>query len=428
MPTRFPPWRYPHLFALWQQWLAHGQNHQLDRWLEQQFRQHKQFGKKDRQAYRDAFFIAMRYQQLAHALEYSYQHQAPDWATWDQHWQATTNNNDAALWYWLLLRAGIDCNAPTELADGAKRLAHFTQHAQAWPKAPLLSPHYLLWQGMRPQWSALLAQRQHASNWSDNQLHSFITTLNTAAPICLRPQRGDTAQLAATLAREGIDTSPAHYGLIARSPLNIQRSPSYSRGEFELQDTASQALAATVTAASCDTIWDVCAGGGGKSLAFASNAPAAAIVATDIRSNALKQLQQRAKRGGFNNINAVVHDACQPLPTALQPPQGFDWVFIDAPCSAAGTWRRAADARWRLAAIDELLTLQATILRTAAPRVRVHGHLIYATCSWRHDENEAQVAAFLAAQPQFKLIVQACVGSPMMDADTMFYAKLQRVQ
>ena len=110
------------------------------------------------------------------------------------------------------------------------------------------------------------------------------------------------------------------------------------------------------------------------------------------------------------------------------PANGFDWVFIDAPCSAAGTWRRAADARWRMNDIGELISLQQAILSNAAKHLRIGGQLIYATCSWLSEENEAQVTTFLAQNPPFTLLEQQCVGSPTINADTMFFAKLQRTK
>ncbi|HQS10962.1 MAG TPA: hypothetical protein PLK13_19235 [Xanthobacteraceae bacterium] len=79
---------------------------------------------------------------------------------------------------------------------------------------------------------------------------------------------------------------------------------------------------------------------------------------------------------------------------------------MDAPCSGTGTWRRNPDARWRALGpgLDNLLPLQAEILASAARLVKPGGRLVYATCSLLAEENEEQVAAFLAAHPAFHVV------------------------
>jgi 16S rRNA (cytosine967-C5)-methyltransferase len=85
---------------------------------------------------------------------------------------------------------------------------------------------------------------------------------------------------------------------------------------------------------------------------------------------------------------------------------GFERVLIDAPCTGSGTWRRNPDQRWRLGA-DALAALaaeQQTILDSAARLVKPGGRLVYATCSFFREENEAQVEGFVAGNPSFALL------------------------
>ncbi len=84
----------------------------------------------------------------------------------------------------------------------------------------------------------------------------------------------------------------------------------------------------------------------------------------------------------------------------------FDRVLVDAPCSGSGTWRRNPDAKWRLSeqGLLELVALQGKILEQASELVKPGGRLVYATCSLLPEENERQVAAFLAAHPDFAVL------------------------
>ena len=82
-----------------------------------------------------------------------------------------------------------------------------------------------------------------------------------------------------------------------------------------------------------------------------------------------------------------------------------DFVLIDVPCTGTGTLRRHPDGRWRLKPSDlaVLGALQRTIFRAAAEVVRPGGLLVYSTCSLEPEENDAQLEAFLAENPGWRL-------------------------
>jgi 16S rRNA (cytosine967-C5)-methyltransferase len=78
-------------------------------------------------------------------------------------------------------------------------------------------------------------------------------------------------------------------------------------------------------------------------------------------------------------------------------------VFVDAPCSGSGTWRRRPEDAWRLTPeeVERLHALQVRILSQASQLVKPGGRLVYVTCSMLSRENEASIAAFEAAHPGF---------------------------
>jgi len=129
------------------------------------------------------------------------------------------------------------------------------------------------------------------------------------------------------------------------------------------------------------------------------------IIACDVLEGRLKKAVLRFRRAGAFNIET------RPITGVTDPwikrhKQSFDRVFVDAPCSGAGTWRRNPDSRWRRLGPDlaELVELQKEILASAARLVRPGGRLLYATCSLLPVENREQVATFLETHPDFQLV------------------------
>ena len=164
-------------------------------------------------------------------------------------------------------------------------------------------------------------------------------------------------------------------------------------------------------------VLDFCAGGGGKSLAMAARTPGR-YVAHDAAPARMRDLPVRARRAG---ARIEIRDSAQ-LATGE-----FDLVLIDVPCSGSGTWRRAPEAKWTLGPgrLAELVGLQARIFDTAARHVAPGGSLAYMTCSLLGAENRAQVAAFLARTPGWRL-VEKRLYSPLDDSDGFFNALLMR--
>ncbi len=103
-------------------------------------------------------------------------------------------------------------------------------------------------------------------------------------------------------------------------------------------------------------------------------------------------------------------------------------MVLDVPCTGTGTLGRHPDARWRLGpgAMDEMIRLQREILDAGARLVPPGGLLVYSTCTLEPEENEEQVAAFLATHPAFGMEPTGAVSGEYMDAEGRLVVLPQR--
>ncbi|HUF88126.1 MAG TPA: RsmB/NOP family class I SAM-dependent RNA methyltransferase [Thermohalobaculum sp.] len=238
--------------------------------------------------------------------------------------------------------------------------------------------------------------------------------------------RADREAAIAALAGEGIGAEPGPLAPACLRVLSGARHVAQSRalreGLVEVQDAASQAAADYARARPGETVLDYCAGAGGKTLALAAAMRGAGRMhAHDIAPQRLEHLVERARRAG---VEVRLHGADE-----LQPLAGrCDLVFVDAPCSGSGTWRRQPDAKWRLSpqTLAAHTQSQDAILAAAAAAVRPGGRLVYATCSMLALENEHRMRRFLAAHPAFRPGRQPLRLTPIDGGDGFFACELVR--
>ncbi|PZO78889.1 MAG: MFS transporter, partial [Mesorhizobium amorphae] len=180
---------------------------------------------------------------------------------------------------------------------------------------------------------------------------------------------------------------------------NVQAEPAFNQGFFEIQDEGSQLAATLAGAAPGETVLDLCAGAGGKTLALAAAMQnTGAITAFDAEKPRLAPIFERLRRSDVRNVEVVAR-----LSELDHLANAADLVLVDAPCTGSGTWRRRPDAKWRLSdrQLDARTAEQSAILDQAARYVRPGGRLAYITCSVFRAENGAQVEGFLARNPGF---------------------------
>ncbi len=245
----------------------------------------------------------------------------------------------------------------------------------------------------------------------EEQVLALGRSLQQPAPMDLRvntllARRDEVVQ---RLAADGIDAEPTPWspvGVRLDDKPAINRHPLYLEGKVEVQDEGSQLLGFLTGPRRGEMVVDFCAGAGGKALLMGALMQShGRLYAFDVSDRRLAGLKPRLKRSGLSNVHPQRIDSENDAKVKRLAGK-IDRVLVDAPCSGLGTLRRNPDFKIRQTpqTVAELAVKQSRILQGAARLVKPGGRLVYATCSFLPEENEAIVEEFLARQKEFHLL------------------------
>ncbi len=231
---------------------------------------------------------------------------------------------------------------------------------------------------------------------------------NDVPPLVVRANRTRTSRerLLVELRARFPDAAPCRFapdGIVLGRRGDPGRDPAFREGRFTVQDEGSQLVVELLDPRPGELVLDACAAPGGKASAIAERlGELGRVVALDRSRRRIGLVARDARRLGLACVAAVAADATRPLPIAPVP--AFHRLLVDAPCSGLGTLRRNPDLRWRLRPEDprSLGATQLRLLDRAAGVLGPGGVLVYSTCTFLEEENEAVVSAFLAEHPGFR--------------------------
>ncbi|MBD3893794.1 RsmB/NOP family class I SAM-dependent RNA methyltransferase [Hydrogenophaga sp.] len=292
-------------------------------------------------------------------------------------------------------------------------------HCDAVSDADVLAPH----RHNLPQWLEA-ALREQVGDAFD----ALAASLLLPAPLDLRVNslKKKRDAVLAELRQAGLTCEPTPYsplGIRLQGKPALHKLPAFVQGEVEVQDEGSQLLALLLDAKRGEMVVDFCAGAGGKTLAIgAAMRNSGRLYAFDTSAHRLDALKPRLARSGLSNVHpvAIAHERDERIKRLAGK---IDRVLVDAPCSGLGTLRRNPDLKWRQtpSTVATQVQVQAAILHSAARLLKPGGRLVYATCSLLREENEQQVLAFGAAQPDFEAlsVSELLAAASVLQADTL---------
>ncbi len=199
----------------------------------------------------------------------------------------------------------------------------------------------------------------------------------------------------------------------------------FENGLLYVQDTASMLAVELAAPRPGDTVIDVCAAPGGKSVYAARMIGAEGHVeARDLTDYKVEMIEDNIDRCQLSNMTAKVWDA-RVFDEAAE--EKADVIIADLPCSGLGVIGTKTDIKYNASEekIAELAALQQEILDVVCRYVRPEGTLLYSTCTMTKEENEDNVQKFLESHEGFEL-EQMRQYFPYEGCDGFFMAKMRR--
>lgn len=184
--------------------------------------------------------------------------------------------------------------------------------------------------------------------------------------------------------------------------VKLGRHPLHHAGAFYMQEPSAMFTVNSIKFKGDECVLDMCAAPGGKSIQIANKIPNGVLVSNEINKQRCQILYSNIERMGLNNV-IITNESTSNIANAYQ--DCFDVCLVDAPCSGEGMFRRGEEVVnvWNENLGEMNSARQLNILLDADKTLKQNGYLIYSTCTYNYDENEAVILKFLN-QKNYKLI------------------------
>lgn len=207
----------------------------------------------------------------------------------------------------------------------------------------------------------------------------------------------------------------------------IRSIPGYRQGLFFIQDESSMCAIKAAGIKPYQTVVDVCAAPGGKTLNAACYMEGKGkIYARDISGEKLNLIEENVGRLGIGDMVSIEKWDAKTIDEKLV--EKADVVIADLPCSGLGIMGRKNDIKYRIKQeqLSELARLQREMLSSVKQYVKKGGVLLYSTCTINPQENKENTKWFLESDSEFKLCAERQMLQGVDQCDGFYYAVLQR--
>ncbi|MDD9265646.1 RsmB/NOP family class I SAM-dependent RNA methyltransferase [Paenibacillus sp. GCM10023248] len=239
-----------------------------------------------------------------------------------------------------------------------------------------------------------------------DEFEQFLDSYDEERSFGLRVNTGKIAK------RDFLDKSPfvlepvpwASEGYYYEAGERPGKHPYYHAGLYYIQEPSAMAPVELLQVRPGDKVLDLCAAPGGKSTQIAAKLQGEGVlVVNDNHSDRVKALVKNLELFGVRNA-VVLNERPERMISAFSG--YFDKILIDAPCSGEGMFRKEEEMMqgWERHTVQEFAAMQRELLGQAAQMLAPGGTIVYSTCTFSPEENEAQIAEFLDKHPAFDVV------------------------
>lgn len=184
---------------------------------------------------------------------------------------------------------------------------------------------------------------------------------------------------------------------------NPGRHPYYHAGLYYIQEPSAMLPGAVMDAQPGECVLDLCAAPGGKTVQMAAAMKGQGLlVANDISADRVKALVKNIELCGIRNA-VVTNETPEKLAGNFKG--FFDRILVDAPCSGEGMFRKDEDAArsWENFKCEKCAGMQRDILDHVDKMLKPGGYMVYSTCTFSPEEDEAMIAEFMDKQGNYEI-------------------------
>lgn len=254
---------------------------------------------------------------------------------------------------------------------------------------------------------------------------AYLPWFQAQIPLFIVPYQGKEAILKRELEKRGIAFTQAAHALCLENGQDI--SEMVENGLCRVQDFASaKSVLNLPNKESVQTIWDACAGAGGKTLMLREEFPDASITASDKRASILENLKIRFQKAQLKPVHTFTYNLENDREN-MTPKTSYDLVVADVPCSGSGTWRHNPEQAvfFDIASLSQITERQKKIVRNAIEHISPRGVFVYITCSVFKQENQ-DVVQWIVNNLQLTLLKSEYCHSKEFNSDYIFRAIFQK--
>lgn len=232
----------------------------------------------------------------------------------------------------------------------------------------------------------------------------FVETMASPLPVTARINtlKTDRDHLLSRLEEAKVSFRPISWYSLGLK-LNVEKPGNLVEnlmGHIHVQEEISMASPVVLDPRPGEEVLDLCAAPGSKTTQIASMMEnRGLLVANDPANSRVASLRSNCERAGAINVMVTRYDGRR-FPSAK-----FDRVLVDAPCTGQGMARKDLTVldRWSLKRSLGLQRLQRGLLKRATDLVKSGGTIVYSTCTFAPEENEAVVSWVAERVPQVSL-------------------------